>query len=268
MTGTRVSVVIPTASAIDLVRVAPLAEDYAVDLWVGSPGEMGPSDDAVLVVAAGVAAVTTDLRIGVCVDLGGPAHPIRLAEDLSVVDQASGGRLEVAFRRRSSELPTWLGRLETTLSSWDGIRIGPDREVAVTPRPAQPWLPRLVVGADDAGAAARLHAGAMLRPGETAVDRCGRTVLIVELGGRLRDRVAVAPRAFVESIRTEVASAGAQQVLVALSPGTGEDFNDDIRMLGVFLAPAIRCAAHQLDFIEADAWNWMTALTELHEVPE
>src|SRR3954465_3621614 len=46
-------------------------------------------------VAAAVAAVTNNVRISTDIALLPFAHPIRLAEDLAVLDQLSGGRMEL-----------------------------------------------------------------------------------------------------------------------------------------------------------------------------
>src|SRR5262249_61562526 len=57
---------------------------------------------------AAIAARTTRMRLGSAILLGPFQHPIRFAEDVAVVDQLSGGRLEVGlglgYREREFEL--------------------------------------------------------------------------------------------------------------------------------------------------------------------
>jgi hypothetical protein len=84
----------------------------------------------------------------------------------------------------------------------------------------------------------------------------------------MRTEIAVGPRAFVDTLRDEVETAGAQELLLVIAPGGFDQIVEDFSTIGTFLAPAIRCAAHQLDFVVADAWSWLTELTHLHEVPE
>lgn len=67
------------------------AEELGFDLvWIDEAADVAP-----LVVAAAVGAVTNGIRIAASLTVG--AHPLRLAEDASVADLSSGGRLVLAL---------------------------------------------------------------------------------------------------------------------------------------------------------------------------
>src|SRR3954451_90765 len=57
---------------------------------------------------AAIAARTTRIRLGTAILLGPFQHPIRFAEDVAVLDQLSGGRVEIGlglgYREREVEL--------------------------------------------------------------------------------------------------------------------------------------------------------------------
>ncbi len=113
-------------------------------------------------VAGAVAAVTSRIRISTDIALLPFAHPIRLAEDLAILDQLSGGRMELGiglgyapheFRafgfprsRRVSLTEECVDILRLAWSgesfSYDGKRYQFD-DVRVTPDPVQPGGPPL-----------------------------------------------------------------------------------------------------------------------------
>jgi alkanesulfonate monooxygenase SsuD/methylene tetrahydromethanopterin reductase-like flavin-dependent oxidoreductase (luciferase family) len=122
-----------------------------------------------LPMAAAVAARTSTVRIGINA-LIAPFHdPLRLAEDIAVVDQISGGRLDVTlgagyvheefamFGVPMSERPKRITETVHALrSAWTGEPFEfRGRTVRVTPIPAQPGGPRLVLGGSSEGAARR-----------------------------------------------------------------------------------------------------------------
>ncbi|MDG2049893.1 MAG: LLM class flavin-dependent oxidoreductase [Myxococcota bacterium] len=78
--------------ALDAVEMAREAESQGWDgvCFRGGPG----AGEAGLLAAAAAATVTERLRLGVEILPGPTLHPLRLAEDLSMVDIASAGRLE------------------------------------------------------------------------------------------------------------------------------------------------------------------------------
>jgi alkanesulfonate monooxygenase SsuD/methylene tetrahydromethanopterin reductase-like flavin-dependent oxidoreductase (luciferase family) len=155
-------------AAVDMCRWA----DERGSLFV-SLAEHHGSDDGYLpsplVLAAAIAATTTNLSIAINA-LIAPLHdPLRLAEDAAVVDLLSGGRLTLTvaggyvqdefdmfgadIRRR----PTYVREMVTTLkAAWTGEPFEHHgRTVQVHPRPAQPAGPMVLLGGTSEGAARR-----------------------------------------------------------------------------------------------------------------
>ncbi|MCU1486698.1 MAG: Luciferase-like, subgroup [Actinomycetia bacterium] len=122
-----------------------------------------------LVMAAAIAARTTSARIGINA-LIAPLHdPLRLAEDAAVVDLLSQGRLDLTiaggyvgdefdmFGVALKERPARVTEAITTLrAAWTGEPFEfRGRTVRVTPAPAQPGGPKLVLGGTSEAAARR-----------------------------------------------------------------------------------------------------------------
>lgn len=272
-TSAKLSAVIPGASARTLIEAAEVAQRFGLDqLWVGDPagGADDVSEDRYVTTTLGVlAAKTRELRLGgflhKVVDPDGftPAEMLHVAEDLSVVDQASTGRIEVAFVPG----PTgWVEHVELVLSLWtDGWEVGDGRVIAVTPPPAQPTLPRLVVGAD-IDTAARLGAGRVVLAGDPADSGVrGRTVLLKPLSTTsvrrwLEDDLV----GKLQALREEITGVRAGQVLFAL----GQDsIEEDLRALGTVVGPAVRCAKHDVARLAPDAWNWFAEGAQMSPEP-
>jgi hypothetical protein len=274
MNGTRLSVSIPDVDTGMLARVAPLADRYNIDIWVGDPE--GTFDDTyVMTIAAAVAAVTADVRLGVFLTVSGSATPLRLAEDIGLVDQAASGRLELGIVAPSEDLSGWEGRVAQMLGAWHEWPAGDGVTVAASPRPSQPWMSRLVVGEGDLGEVAdRLRAGVIVRNGELSIPDPHpiprRTVLAVapELGaeginGWLRDD----PLRCIRELRAQVDALGAHEVMIVLRDADPDRLPFDLQSLGTLFGPGLRCSAHQADFFVHDAWEWLTTLKHLHEPP-
>lgn len=113
-------------------------------------------------VAGAAAAVTERMRISTDIALVPFAHPLRLAEDLAVLDNISGGRMEFGaglgyapheFRAFGIPVSRRVSLTEETLDilrlAWSGERFSYDGkryrfdDVTVTPRPVQPGGPPL-----------------------------------------------------------------------------------------------------------------------------
>jgi len=122
-----------------------------------------------LPMAAAIATRTSNIRIGINA-LVAPFHdPLRLAEDAAVVDVLSGGRLDLTiaggyvpeefemFGVALSERPARTRELVATLrAAWTGEPFDYcGRVVRVTPRPAQPGGPRIVLGGSSEAVARR-----------------------------------------------------------------------------------------------------------------
>jgi len=84
----------------ELVESIVAAEEIGYDsVWIGQH-HFSPEDGGVpspLVVLAAAAAKTTRIQLGTAVVALPFEHPIRLAEDLSVLDEISGGRVQVGL---------------------------------------------------------------------------------------------------------------------------------------------------------------------------
>ncbi len=125
---------------------------------------------------AAIAERTTTMRIGTSVLLAPFQHPIRFAEDVAVVDQLSGGRIEIglglAYRELEFEL-LGVPRSERGARTGDLIRIA--RRVwadgTVTPAPFQLPEPPIWLGGATATAARRAaRLGCHFMPGGPTVE--------------------------------------------------------------------------------------------------
>jgi alkanesulfonate monooxygenase SsuD/methylene tetrahydromethanopterin reductase-like flavin-dependent oxidoreductase (luciferase family) len=122
-----------------------------------------------LPMVAAIAARTTNIRLGINALVAAFYDPLRLAEDAAVVDLLSGGRLDLTlvggyvpsefdmFGVTSSERP---GRIretvETLRAAWTGEPFEfRGRTVRVTPAPAQPGGPNILLGGSSEPAARR-----------------------------------------------------------------------------------------------------------------
>jgi hypothetical protein len=113
-----------------------------------------------LTMAAAIAARTRTARISLAAVVAPFHDPLRLAEDLAVVDLVSGGRLDVVlangyvadefamFGRRLSERPAASEEMVATLrAAWTGEPFSyRGRTVHVTPTPHQPGGPSISLG--------------------------------------------------------------------------------------------------------------------------
>ncbi|HEX6230114.1 MAG TPA: LLM class flavin-dependent oxidoreductase [Actinomycetota bacterium] len=152
------------AEALELSREA---EELGFDsVWVS---EHHFVDDGYLPspipLCAAIAAVTERVAVGTALALAPLYHPLRLAEDVAVVDLISGGRtvlgLGIGWREEEFEaigvpLDERGARLEdavaTLRQAWaEGLTTGTERspypDVPVTPKPARPGGPPIWIGA-------------------------------------------------------------------------------------------------------------------------
>jgi hypothetical protein len=274
--GRRVSVSLPGADAGVLTRAARFADGNNIDIWLGdlSSSSANHDDCYVTTTAAAVAAVTDHCRIGIFLSLRGSGTPLRLAEDVGVVDQASGGRLELGLVVPATDRDDWERNAQALLSSWHYWPIDDDRSVAAMPGPAQPWLPRVVVDIGDGDGvdeAERLGAGVLRLDGATCreVDwRARRIALAVDVAGPVRDWLASDVLGAMVDLRIRADDAHARDVVINLTGWELARLEDDLRLLGVVVGTSLRCPDHKVEFLALDTWRWLHELNHLHqEIP-
>ena len=271
MSGLRLTVAWPGATVTQLLELAPLAERWNIaGIWVGDPrGQAENSADSyVTAAAAAVSGVTTHLRLGLVLGVRHEKQIVRIAEDVAVVDQASGGRVELAFVPPPQGAEAWREDVARLLRAWTAWDVpGGDEIVPVIPGPAQPFLPRVVV--DDSAAADALGAGRMIVDGSTPASGAlvpPRTILALdsELGsGGVVEWLSVGPVDRVLDLRLRAREAGAHELLMIVD-GFAEA---DLEALGTVLVPALRAADRDARVIAADAWAWLTEKRNVHAPP-
>lgn len=155
-------------AAMDQIRWADTQGFDAVVLSEHHVSEEGylPSP---LVMAGAVAACTDRIAITLAALVAGLHHPIRLAEDLAVLDHLAGGRLVVVFgigyrpiefevfgADRSRRGPLLEELVEILRTAWTGELFDfQGSTVVVRPRPLTPGGPMLAVGGSVAASARR-----------------------------------------------------------------------------------------------------------------
>jgi len=243
----RMSVQISRIDGPAVLAAARLAERAGLGtLWLGDPTEeRRDATGAVALVtwAGAIAATTNSLRIGLFVRNDSTFQPLRLAEDLAVLDHLSAGRIEIGFA--ASQADDWTKRAAAVLDAWDGWR-GPDGEpIAIVPQPLQPCIPCLVAGPIESIAALRHWPVRRLvrardATGTDATLRERRVLLLDH--DTLRDcrtaGAAVALRNALERIRASAAATAAQEIMVPLDPAAPQDWT----LAGAVIAPALRCS--------------------------
>ena len=160
-------------AALELARYAEETGHNAINLSEHHGSEDGylPSP---LIAASAIAAVTSRIPISVWAVIAPLYDPVRLAEDISVLDHLSSGRVSYTFGLgyRPAEYALhsreWRGRgarleaqLETMLAAWRGEPVGDEPtdgspRLTATPAPFSPPYPLIFLGG---GAAAARRAG-------------------------------------------------------------------------------------------------------------
>jgi alkanesulfonate monooxygenase SsuD/methylene tetrahydromethanopterin reductase-like flavin-dependent oxidoreductase (luciferase family) len=257
MTGPRVGVCASGADAAEIAGLAALAEAANLDLLVvGNTRDGRHGDDTyVVTAAAAVAARTRYLRVGVVLNLRSSAPPLRVAEDLGVLDVLSNGRLELVVRPDPD--PSWRRDLDSVLGAWTAWPLGPSGATGsapVTPAPVQPEIPTWVLDPSDPPTARPLTRGA--------------GVLFVTWPEHSFDPEGAVPDvAELRRLRTLRNSAGAATVVFDLAGVPVARRADVLRILGTVVAPCLRCPDDEVGILALDATEWLLRRIPLHAAP-
>jgi alkanesulfonate monooxygenase SsuD/methylene tetrahydromethanopterin reductase-like flavin-dependent oxidoreductase (luciferase family) len=257
--GVRLSVLPVGADAATVVAVAESADRAGIDgLWFGGLGAgsgVGVVDDAYVMTAlCGAASRSRDIRLGALLDLAPDRAPLTSAEDIGVLDQASGGRLELGLV--PAEEVGWVERAALILGAWSDWPVA-GYDVAVTPRPAQPLIPRLVLSGVGGSAAIRerLRAGALILDGPGDQPVPGERRVLVSTRAVPDGRDAGELSGYIAVLRDEIEVAAADEVIVAVPAAAGGD-EQFIALLAGVLAPVLRCPREEVPVLLHDALTW------------
>lgn len=251
MSGPRLAVSASGADAAESMRLAAIAEHHNVDaIVVGSiDGGMPNGDDTYVAAAAAAAAArTAHLRIAVALDLRGSAPPLRVAEDIGVLDVMSAGRLELLFKPQPD--PAWPGDLDAVLGAWSGWELDDGRTMPVTPSPVQPNIPAWTVDTSTRPPTARPLIG-------------GASVIFVEWP----EPAYVPDAAALHDLRRTRDEAGASTVVIDLGAMPAQHRAEAIAVLGAIVAPCLRCGSDEVAILALDATDWLLSRPELHRPP-
>ena len=203
---------------------------------------------------------TTNLRIGTAVSLAALYHPLRLAEEVALIDVLTGGRVNWGAGRgfELSEFanfgvpidetaPRFREAVEVVLAAWTNERLTfhgkywDFDDVEVLPKPVQQPHPPIHFGGESDAALRRVADvgqgwfGYALLPA-AAAERIERLTEMLEQRGRRREDVfiTVAPnvREVDEAMVEEYRRAGVDQLNVPARGRTAEAYLDSLRRLG------------------------------------
>jgi alkanesulfonate monooxygenase SsuD/methylene tetrahydromethanopterin reductase-like flavin-dependent oxidoreductase (luciferase family) len=260
LNGVRVSVLPVGADAAAVVATAASADRAGIDgFWFGGLGpasDTGSVDDAYVMTAlCGAASRTRDIRLGALLDLAPERAALTSAEDIGVLDQASGGRLELGLVPSGG--PGWPDRAALVLTSWTDWPVA-GHDVVVTPRPAQPVVPRLVLATgtgDEAGIRRRLRAGVLMVGGRAARVADGERRVIVRRETVPEGKDLDSVGEYVRDLRDAVDAADADEAIIAAPAGDllRERFVD---FLAGVVAPVVRCPRAEAPVLLHDALSW------------
>lgn len=268
MTAIRLSLARPGATAAEILTLAGNAARCGLGVWIGDPlgGARHADDSYVTATAAALATTTEHVRIGLFLSLRGSATTVRLAEDLGVVDQMSGGRIDLGLVPPIEDVGAWRELARGMLNSWQGWPMADGRAPAVTPPPAQRFLPVSVLG--DPALAEQLN-GTFISTGETHYSSAARRCMMLSrpaIGDQgIEAWLAPSPRSRIGELLATAEAASAQEIILVLEqPCITEN---DLLMLGSVVAIGLRASAGDRDTLIEDAWNWATKRREFHQSP-
>jgi hypothetical protein len=255
MSPFRVSVGAPGADAGAVVGLARAAEECSLDaIWIGDPGgEAANADDAyVMVTAAACAAVTSDIRIGVFLWGDGSTTPLRLAEDIGVVDTIAAGRLSVAFVPPGAADDESRAGLFRILEAWQGWELPGGGVVSITPGPAQPQVPAWLVAPGPSG-----------RHLLSLREEIRRSPILVQPWSGEPRLPSVEE---VLKLVAEAESAGAEELLLTVEASPGR-LDETATQMAAVLAPCSRACPDEVELLAHDARRWWEECTHLHRLP-
>lgn len=254
MSPVRAGLALAGADAAAIAGAARLAERWNVDcLWVGDPWSAAPNadDTYVMVAVAAAAAVTESLRLGAFLSARASSPPLRVAEDIGVVDQMSGGRLSVAFTAPGGGDTDWHSDIERIAGAPAAWSLPDGRTMAVTPAPAQPVVPITLFearrGEPLTGSPGPGHGPGLLAAAWPDAPRCP------------------SPRDLLE-LKARAAAAGAREVILLLGPGA--PLVETVAVFGTVIATCLRAADHEVEILALDAARWLGRCAGLHHPPD
>jgi len=256
VSGQRLSIGLRQADGAAALALVGVAEREGVDgVWIGDleAADGGRGDSYRTMLSAAAAARTISIRLGCVLTLSDPDSALRLAEDLAMIDEAAGGRLELLLVLEDD--PAREERAMRLLSAWRGWETADGRRFPVTPRPAQPALPRLVAAKSFGTAAGvRLAAGGMVLAGELAPGEAGargsleRRVIGFEIGSA-RELIGADAASAVEGIRGPADAWEADEVAVWLGPAAAGNLDEEVRLVARVLGPGVAGADTQWEML-------------------
>jgi hypothetical protein len=258
MNPVRTSLALTRFDTAAAVKAAEIAERRAVrTLWLGATRaeDKGYAPTYLTATGGAVAAMTKSLRIGLFLNLSGDASPLRAAEDIAVLDNLAGGRIEIGLI--ATKDAGWAGRANAFLNAWEkGWPVPGRKPVAIIPQPVQPWIPRIVVG-DSTFLDPAHHAGRLLHEGEISKAAGERRILLVkppfhELAAVESEQKALAT---LTALRESAMGAGAAEIMIEDDSGDLGRFEACATLIGTVIDPALRCSEEDIAGVVADAWQ-------------
>ncbi|MDG2003498.1 MAG: LLM class flavin-dependent oxidoreductase [Novosphingobium sp.] len=231
-------------------------------LWLGNPRNSGQNavDPSFTTATAGaVAGVTQAIRIGLFLTLGETASPLRLAEDIGVLDNLSGGRVELSFS--ASAQGNGLDQAAQLMDAWDGWQIPDDEVVAIVPSPIQPIIPCLLAGEAKQGDLARFgSAGVLSIEGEQEnSERAAayRHVMMRKLPFSNLSAAGSEDKAIqqIQELRKSASANGFREIMIEFDGLDEAEFTDFAAFIGSVIDPAMRCSELDIPAIVKDAWQ-------------
>jgi hypothetical protein len=239
------------------VELARGAESLGLEgIWVRGSGA-GHCDSYATTAAAAIASVTTDLRLGVVLNLAAPDDILRLAEDVAVLDQCSSGRAELWLDRPSVAERHWSATAERFVTNLHTCTVG-DRKLAVTPGPLQSSVPVVTRGAQVpvAGAGVVVDVERPQRPADH------RTRVVLRAGAE-QTRAALAAagrpdtlRGTIDRLRAAIHTSNAQDLVFVLAEDAAQE---SVELLASVLAPVLRAIDDEVGDLVLDTLKFRRA---------